>query len=58
MNAFQTMYTVTFLNKSQEDLTPTVWVCKDRDAFDRAIAKLTGLPHIKIVQDGPSHFEE
>lgn len=51
------VWTITFLNTSEEKPTPTVWVCVDNAAFMRAAIKLAGMGHIKVIQAGPSHVE-
>jgi len=55
---FRAVLTIVFLNKSHEGPTPTVWVCKDRDAYDRALGKLAKRPHVEVIQHGPAHVEE
>lgn len=55
VNNFQSVLTVTFLNKSFENPTPTTWVCANRDAYDRAVNKLANMPHIEIIEQGAVH---
>ena len=54
---FRSCWTIVFLNKSVIDPTPTVWVCMDRDVYDRSLADLLEMKHIEIIQNGPSHVE-
>jgi hypothetical protein len=55
VSGFSSCWTITFLNKSFENPTPTVWVCGNKDLYETSLAKLRGQKHIEIVQNGPSH---
>ena len=55
VSAFNTCWTITFLNKSFENPTPTVWVCPNKDAYERALEKLRSQKWIEVVQNGSSH---
>lgn len=50
--------TITFLNKTHVQPTPTVWVCENRDAYESGMRELLANEHIHIVQSGPSHVRE
>ena len=59
VSQFNTVYTITFINHSQdgmEDATPTTWVCQNKAAYERALRDLSQLWHIKVLQSGQSHF--
>lgn len=51
-------FTITFLNKSHENPTPTVWVCTNEGSYLASHKHLTALKHIEIVQAGPSHVQD
>jgi len=57
VHPFNACLTITFLNRSFENPTPTVWVCENKTTYDRALARLQILGHIEIVQNGASHVE-
>ena len=52
-----TCLTIVFLNKTHEPPTPTVWVCANREAYDRGLDKLRAMKHIEIVGHGDTHVE-
>jgi hypothetical protein len=49
------VYTIRFFNNRMNDEYPTVWVCENRMAYLTALANLCRIPHIKVVESGPSH---
>lgn len=57
VSGFNSCWTIVFLNKSHDKPTPTVWVCVNKDAYDRALTKLAGRKWIEVVESGPSHVE-
>jgi hypothetical protein len=54
ISAFNTVWTITLLNKSME-IGPTVWVCQSRAAYDKALADLATMQHIEVLDCGESH---
>jgi len=59
ISQFNTVYTITFLNHSQNgmgDVTPTTWVCQNKAAYEQALEELSGMWHIEILTSGHSHF--
>lgn len=51
-------FTVTFLNKTHENPTPTVWVCTNQASYNASLSHLRAMKHIEIVQHGPSHVQD
>ena len=59
VSEFNTVRTISFVNKSQNgmgDATPIVWVCENKAAYDNAMAELSAMSHVKILDSGHSHF--
>ncbi len=57
ISPFNSVLTISFLNKSHEPRTPVVWVCVNRAAYDKALEKLAGQDWIEVVQHGNAHVE-
>ena len=55
VSEFDSCWTIVFLNKSHEKPTPTVWVCVNKEAMDRHLARLKSQHWIEVVESGPSH---
>lgn len=58
VSGFNSCWTIVFLNKSHASPTPTVWVCVDKEAMVRNVAKLKSQKWIEVVQSGPAHVAE
>ena len=58
-SVFGSCLTIVFLNKMETPPTPTVWVCANRAAYDKALDKLRSkdMNHIELVQFGHSHVQ-
>lgn len=54
---FRAVWSIVFLNRSHENPTPTVWVCRDQGAYARSLEKLKGMRHIDVIQSGAAHVE-
>lgn len=52
-----TCLSICFINKSHENPTPVVWVCSNKESFDKAIKKLNGMTWIQILTSGATHVE-
>lgn len=50
-------WTLAFINERRGD-DVKVWVCANKRAYDEALKHLQALPHIKVVQSGPSRIKE
>ena len=49
--------TIAFTSDSFNPPRLLVWVCRDKQAMDKALVSLKAMPHITIVQSGISHIE-
>jgi hypothetical protein len=49
--------TIVFTNDSCNPPELKVWVCRDKEAMDKALVRLKTMSHITIVQSGASHIE-
>lgn len=49
--------TIVFHNNSCAPPTLVVWVCRNKEAMDKALERLKAMDHISIAQAGPSHVE-
>ena len=60
VSGFNSVLTISFLNKSHVPPSPVVWVAENQAAFDKALDSLKSKKHIEITGRGPSHvtFED
>jgi hypothetical protein len=54
ISSLNTVWTITLRNKSMQN-GPTVWVCQSREAYDKALADLAGMPHVEVIDSGAAH---
>lgn len=54
---FNRAFAIAYFNKSSEPPMPYIWVCENKNAYDKALKKLQELSWIEIIAHGLSHVE-
>jgi hypothetical protein len=57
ISSLHTVWTIAFLNTHSGSAFPVVWVCQTKSHYEAALERLKAMPHVRIVQSGPSHVE-
>jgi hypothetical protein len=53
---FDSCLTIVFVNKNHSPESPTVWVCRNQESYEKSLKKLNNIKHVEIIQSGFSHI--